>query len=123
MNGLLSKYGIAGMILLALLVSGFWLSHSGKPYRAVPFNLHKFIALGTVIFVIITVSRLYRSQPLQGPQVLAIVGAAVCFAALFITGGLLSALKSPPGFVLKLHQVIPYLAALSSAASVYLLYR
>ena len=40
----------AGLLFLFTIGTGIWLSNSGKPYNTLIFNIHKLIALGTVIF-------------------------------------------------------------------------
>lgn len=121
MNSVVSKFVVIGLIFLSIFLSGFWLSHSGKPYRVVPFNLHKFIALGAVIFLAVSVNRIHRTSPLNAVEMTVVAAAALCFIATFATGGVISASKNVPAFVLRLHQIFPYVTLLFSAAGVWLL--
>lgn len=114
---------LAGTALFFVLIFlfGFWLSRSGKPYNAAVFTFHKLIALGAGVFLVLTIYKVNQAVPLNPTQILAIVICAVCFAVTVVTGGLLSIDKAMPLFVLRLHQITPYLTLLSTAATLYLL--
>jgi hypothetical protein len=121
MNTTLLRVTGSGLLFLLIFLSGFWLSRSGKPYPAIVFNIHKLIALGTVIFLGVTVSRIHPGAPLGIMQVIAIAVTLLCFLINILTGGLLSIDKTMPEIVHRLHEVTPYLIVLSSAISLYLL--
>lgn len=89
----LSKFTIPGILLALTLVFGFWLSHAGKPYNGILFNLHKLIALGGVAYAgwqFLQLLKAANSSALL-PVLLALTALAVI--ALFASGGLLSAGK------------------------------
>jgi hypothetical protein len=121
MNTMISKNIGIGVLVLLVFLSGFWLARSGKPYSPVIFTVHKLIALGAVILLGMLVSSIHRTAPLQAAHWLAVTCTALCLLALFITGGLLSIEKAIPGFVLKIHRMLPYLAVIAIAVSSYLL--
>lgn len=120
MNAIQSRVIITGCCLLLIILSGFWLSRSGKPYPVTVFTFHKLVTLGTIAYLGVTLYRAGRSTPLQGGQAAAIALLAACFLALLVTGGLLSTAKLLPGIVHRLHQVLPYLAAASAGITLYL---
>lgn len=79
-----------GISLLLTLSFGLWLSRVGRPYNGILFNVHKLIALGTVI---VTSMRVYESlDGVETPSLLIIlvVVAAICVATLFASGAFLS---------------------------------
>lgn len=121
MNTLTSKMVWTAVFFLAIFTSGFWLTRGGKPYGMLLFNVHKLIALASVIFLGITVQRVSQAAALQPLQILAVVVSGLLFIGMFVTGGLLSVEKEFPGFVRSLHHVLPYLTVLSSGAALYLL--
>ena len=45
MNTTATKLIIAGLLFVFTLLSGVWVSHSGKPINTVIFTIHKLIAL------------------------------------------------------------------------------
>lgn len=112
-----------GLFFLLIFSSGYWLHHSGKPYGAVLFNLHKLIGFGLFVLLIIRVSQLYRAIPLSAPELIACVIAGLFFLATIVFGGLVSIDKSMPSLVSLAHKILPYLTALSTLGSLYLLTR
>jgi hypothetical protein len=122
MNTILSRPVIAGLLLLFTLISGVWLSHSGKPLSMAIITLHKLIALATVIVTGAYVYQLYGAVDIRtfvDQAVIAVTG--LLFIALFISGALLSLGKPLPGAILRIHQVAPLLALAFSAMTITLL--
>ncbi|HNT26040.1 MAG TPA: hypothetical protein PKM21_16840 [Anaerolineales bacterium] len=115
------KIAITAGLFLCIFVFGFWLSRSGKPYNVVIFTIHKLVALGAVIYLATTVFKVYQAASLNPTHTILIALTAFCLLALFVTGALLSLDKAMPLIVLRLHHVAPYLALLSTSASLYLL--
>jgi hypothetical protein len=58
--------------------------------------------------------------PLNTAEWIAIVVTGLCFLGTVASGGVLSSEKPMPGTVLRVHQVVPVLTALSSAVTLYL---
>ena len=92
-----------GIFLLLMFLSGFWLSRGGKPYPGGKFNLHKFIGLGTGVFLIVMVYRAHQAAPLSAAQVTAVAITALLF--LLTISGLTSRLTD--GRVLHKHPTNP----------------
>jgi hypothetical protein len=113
----------AGLFFLLIFASGFWLSHSGKPYGAVLFNLHKLIGLAVFVFLAVSTYRINRGTPLSGLELTACIISAIFFIAAIISGGLASIDKSWPAIVPLVHKLLPYLTLLSTTISLYLLLR
>ena len=63
---ILSQIFLPILLLVLTLVSGFRLSHAGRPYNGIFFNSHKLLAFGAVV---ISVMRIYR-MPGVAPQAL-----------------------------------------------------
>jgi hypothetical protein len=125
-----SKITICGLLFVLTLVSGVWLSQSGKPFNGMIFTIHKLVALATVIIIGVNVYHLYRAMDARTLVALSvIVASGLLFLALFISGALLSLIagallsleKPAPEAILKIHQVAPLLALVSSTATFYLL--
>jgi hypothetical protein len=120
MNTMESKVIGAGLFYLFIFLSGFWLSHLGKPYPTIVFSIHKLIGVATAIFLVITVYRIHQAAPLSPVEITAGVVTVLFFAGTIVAGGLLSIDKSMPAAVLTMHQVAPFLTVLSTAATLYL---
>jgi hypothetical protein len=110
----------AGLFYLFILLSGYWLSHSGKPYSVIVLTIHKLISLAAVVFLIITMIQSNRVAALSALELIAGVVTGLFLLGTMITGGLLSTDKPMPAVVLRLHQITPYLTVLSNAAALYL---
>lgn len=123
MSTLLSRVIGAGVFFLFLLFSGYWLTRSGKPYPAVLFNVHKFIALGMIVFLVISVNKMHQAAAFPPLAVAGMVLTGICLAALLVTGGLMNITRPMPAAVSIAHHLLPYLAVLSTAGWMYLLAR
>lgn len=121
MNATASKLIIAGLLFVFTLLSGIWVSHSGKPINTVIFTIHKLIALATAIVIGISVYTLFKALDQRMSIVLAgMVITGLLFVALFITGALLSRNTPLPVAILRIHQVAPLLALVSTTITIYL---
>jgi hypothetical protein len=114
--------GIA-LLFVLILLSGFWVSYSGKPYSTAPFTVHKLVGLAAGILLAVIVYQTHQVAPLGLLQIAAIVVTVLFFVGTVAAGALLSIDKPMPGVVLKLHQFLPVLTLLSTASTLYLLLR
>lgn len=122
MNVQTTKLIAAGLLFVFTLLSGVWLSNSGKPYNSGIFTIHKLIALATIILIGMGFYNLYKALDLQSFIAIAVIAASgLVFLALFVTGALLSLNISLSGMALKLHQALPLLALAASTITIYLL--
>ncbi len=112
----------AGVFLVIIFLSGYWLSRSGKPYSGVRLNIHKLIALAAVVLFVIMLIGMNRVAALSPAELLTSVITGLLVIGLFLTGALLTIAKPMPAVVLRLHHVMPYLALLATAAAFFLLY-
>ena len=120
----LAKLGAAGILFTLTLLSGLWVSNSGKPYNSFIFGIHKIIAVVTVVLLGIEVVNLFKTIDTRTFSMITAVGAAaLLMLALIVSGSLLSLDITLSGISLKVHQVAPLLALVASAASLYLLAR
>lgn len=111
-----------GLFFLGLFISGFWLQRAGKPYPSMRFNLHKFIALGTAVYLGMTFIREYPRAASAGLSAAGIALTAVLFAVTIVAGGLLNTEAPRQKALLTIHHIFPYLTVLSTAMSLYLLF-
>jgi hypothetical protein len=122
MSTILSKPAIIGLLLVSTLLSGVWLSHSGRPYNTGIFTLHKLVALATILIIGVNVDNLYRALDLHTFVTLALIAASgLFFLALLVTGALFSLNVPLQGAALRIHQAAPLLALVSSSITLYLL--
>lgn len=119
MNASVSRIVLIGALFLLTLAFGIWLSHAGKPYSSVLFNIHKLIALGAVIVTAITV---YQARAAMTPGSLTFVASVVTgllFVALFVSGALLSIGQPDAAAILIVHRIAPWLVVITAALTLY----
>ena len=112
---------VAGVFFLFIFLSGLWLSRSGRPLHAGISAIHKLISVAAGIFLIVSLYQLNRVVPLGATEWIAIVVTVLFFAGDVATGGVLSFEKPRPPVVLRLHQILPALTAVSTGVMLYLL--
>ena len=115
--GTYSKLFIPGIGLLFTLAFGFWLSRRGKPYNGFLFNVHKLIALGTVIITVMQVHKIHNNLNAQA----LLVVAGICIVALFASDAFLSIGNLDYALMKTIHKIALSLAAVDMAVATYLL--
>ena len=110
-----------GALLVLVLLSGLWTSRAGKPYKTFPFTIHKLAGLAAGILLGIIVYQANQVAPLSLLEIAAITVTVLLFAGIVAVGGLLSIKEQTSAIALRLHQVLPVLALLSAAGTLYLL--
>ena len=121
MSVIQSRIVVMGLLFIFTLLSGVWLSNSGKPLSVAIFTIHKLIALATVIAIAVTIYQSRTDVELSAMIWGAIVVTGLLFLAMFITGALLSIIQPTNAVVLTIHNIIPFLVAISTAVTVYLM--
>jgi hypothetical protein len=111
----------AGLFFVFIFLSGFWLNRTGKPFNGLLLTAHKLISLAVVVYLVITLYRIYQAAPLSLNEIALCVVTFLLFIVLIATGGLLSTAKTIPAVILKIHQIMPFLALISTATTLYLL--
>lgn len=123
MEAISTKLIAAGILFLLTLISGVILSRSGRPFSIGLITIHKLIALGTMVLIGMAVYQLYKTadgKVIIEMSVMIITG--ILFLSLIATGALLTREEMQlPEVVIRIHQVAPLLALVSSSISVYLL--
>ena len=125
-----SEMFYTGIFFLLMLLSGFWVSRSGKPYNSFIFNIHKFIGLGIGYYLIRTVYLANQATPLNGLQWAAIIVTILLFIVAVLAGGFLGVLAegglknmaaSMRNVVSLVHKFSPYLIMVATGLTLYLL--
>ena len=119
-----------GVFFVFILMSGFWVSRSGKPYPSGVFNIHKLIGLGAGVFLVRTVYLTHQVTPLSPLQWLATGLTALLFIISVAAGGLLSILaegglknmgESTQNAISLAHKFLPYLIIAATGGTLSLL--
>ena len=112
---------VVGLFFLFVFLSGIWLSRTGRPLNVGISTVHKLISLAAGVFLLVTIYQRNQVVPLSASEWITIVVTGLCFLGTVVSGGLLSSDKPMPVAVLRVHQVVPVLTVLSTAATLYLL--
>jgi hypothetical protein len=118
---LISRFLIAGIGFLLTLVFGFWMSKAGRPYNGILFNIHKLIALGTVI---VTTMQIYKILETLEPHtflILLIVITGISVVALFASGAFMSIGSGGYAVIKTIHNIAPVLIVIAMGLLIYLL--
>jgi hypothetical protein len=120
MDAVQTKFFITGLFFIAIFLLGYWNSRRGRPYNSLLFNAHKLIALAALVYLSITVYQANQTAPLNAQQILAAGVSLALFIATIIFGGLVI-LEKPASMAARwVHRLFPYLTALSSLGTLYL---
>ena len=117
----ISKIIGTGLLFLFTIVTGIWLSNSGKPLNALIFNIHKLIALGSVIFTVILIRNLLKDVEIKTVILILIIVTGLFVLTLFISGALLSLGKPVNNIILTIHSVTPIPTVVTIAITIYLI--
>jgi hypothetical protein len=104
-----SNFFTPTIAFILTLAFGFWLSRKGKPYNGILFNIHKLIALGTVILLSIKMYGTFRNLEFERPHMILLILAGLCVLALFASGAFLSTGNMNYRVVKTIHNVAPVL--------------
>jgi peptidoglycan/LPS O-acetylase OafA/YrhL len=110
-----------GLLFVLIVLSGLWVSGSGKPYSTFPFTIHKLAGLAAGILLAVIVYQTHRVDALSLLEIAAIVVTVLLFVGTVVAGALLSIDQDAPTVVLRLHQVVPVVTILAAAGTLYIL--
>ena len=100
---------------------GFWVSKVGRPYNGFLFNIHKLIALGTVIIISMRMHEVLEDTPIQALMIGLVVVTGLAVVALFVSGAFLSIGNVKYELVILIHNAAPIVAAIAMGVVIFLL--
>lgn len=106
---------------LVTVAFGFWLSRRGKPYNGLLFNVHKLVALASVILAGMAVYQVLKVMDVAALIVLLLVLAGLSVIALFASGALMSAGKGEYRAMKLVHNISPFVLVVAMGYAVFLL--
>jgi heme A synthase len=110
-----------GLFFVSIFLSGIWLSRSGRPHNTIVLTIHKLTAVAALVFLGGIVYQMNQTAKLNTLELTLAVVTSLFFVTTIITGGLLSVDNTMPVLVSTMHQIVPFLTVLSTAATLYLL--
>ena len=121
--GTAPRFFFTGFLFILIMITGFVLSRTGRPYGTGIFTLHKLIGLAVFIFLMLS---LYRWDVLTTPNGITFMVALITclfFIGVIVTGGIISAAQSVSPLVTLLHKILPWLTVGMTAVTFYLVAR
>jgi hypothetical protein len=115
-----SKLIVTGILFLLTIVSGVWLSKTGKPYKMSIVTAHRLISIATLVVAALAVFQIQKGIALNAMSIVLICVSAILFIALIVSGGILTRPDTETiQPVLLLHRVLPVITLLISAFTFY----
>lgn len=108
---------LVGVAVVAL--SGVILTRAGKPYGTALLTVHKLLDLAAVVFVAVLAYQGSRTTSISAGEWALLATSAVLVVLGFVSGGVVSAMSSPPPAVLWIHRVASWVVAVAVIASGY----
>lgn len=111
-NALVQSVGfLAGAVVV--LASGVWLTRAGWPFGTGLLTVHKLVALAAAVALGVLVYRSSRSGGFEALDWAIVIAAGVLTIASFASGGVVSAVESPPSWALWTHRLVTWIATVS----------
>lgn len=110
-----------GLLFLLIIISGIWLTKTGRPYQNIVFNVHKLISLLTVVLGAIMVYNLQKGLEISGLATSLMILAGIMFIILTITGGLLNLDKPFYDTLRIVHRILSPLSIILTIIVFYIL--
>ena len=109
-----------GLLFLLMILSGIWLTKTGKPYNPVLFNVHKILSLAAVVLAGIQAYALFRQVDTGSLEATLLILAAALFLVLIVSGGLLNEDFRIHDLLRIVHRITPVLAIAITGVLFYL---
>lgn len=125
MEALTAKLVTAGALFVLTAISGLIVSRSGRPFGVGLVTLHKLVAAAATVFLVLAFRQLLKAGPAATALETGLaVASALLILVLIATGALLTREEMRlPEVVLRIHQVAPLLALVSSTITFLLMVR
>lgn len=101
---------LAGIFLIFSILSGIWLTRTGRPLNVVIMTIHKLISLGALVFTGVAIYRRALAGAIIPVDWINILLTGILFLTLFASGAVLSAGKVTRGALVIAHKAFPALA-------------
>lgn len=121
MNTLLLKILITFSLLFLIIITGIWLTKSGRPLNSKIFAIHKIISVSTIVLSFFFISQITKQFGISQMALIFLILTIVFIVSEIVTGTLLSFEKPISTIILLLHKIIPILIIVCSGFLFYFL--
>ena len=112
---------VAILIAIILLISGFWLNKSGKPYSTLVLTIHKLISFGIFVYIVISCYHLNKTEALGSVELCLCISMLIVFLSAIVSGAFLSTGNQMPLFVQIIHRISSFASVIFTGILIYLL--
>ena len=120
--GVLEKIIVFGILIaLVIFITGYWLHKAGKPYSTLILTLHKLIAFGLFVCIVIVVYQMNKAESLSSVELIIFWSVFAGFIIAIASGGVLSTDRQLPVYVRHIHNGASFLSGLCASVLLYLL--
>ena len=123
MKNLEMRIGIICLSFILMIISGIWMSKTGKPYHTAVFTVHKLSAVLMVIFTVILILDINKNRGITNFEWILFIFTGLFFLLSFITGALMSFEKPVKAIISITHKIMPYFILVAAILSVFILFR
>lgn len=107
---------IGGLVIV--MIMGLILAKLGRPYNGFVFNIHKLLALATIVWTFIMIRNHLIVAQAGSLMIILLVIMTICVIALFATGAMLSIGKIDQSLLKNIHLPLSLLLSVSTLAFV-----
>ena len=93
MNQLIVKIMVVLILFAIIIFSGIVIRRSGKPYRDLPFTLHKLSGIGSIILIVFLFNAIVKNAAEPIPMSTNI--AIICFVVISLVSGAIQSIGQP----------------------------
>lgn len=121
MSPLQVRVASAALLFIVVIVSGLWLSTSGRPLNAILLTVHKLPPAAILVYLVVACYQMNGEVALNKLDLVVVGSTVLFFLGAITSGGFLSTESSMPPAVLIIHRVTSFFAVLSTGIVMFLL--
>ena len=121
MNSVWFRPALIALLLVVEIAAGVWVRNTGRPYGTLPLTIHKLIALGLVVYLVVRTLNINKAAALGAIGWIIPAAAALTLLGAMATGGWMAATESHPLALFTIHRLLAYLAVPLAVAAFYTL--
>lgn len=115
------KIVITAILFVLIFITGFWVTRGGHPPQTLSLTVHKLLAVGAVVYLVMLLLRFSRISPFGTGLFVFCLGVGFLLLVTIATGGIISTPKTPPEIIQRIHHLLPYLVIAGTTLLFYLL--
>lgn len=114
-----TKLIFSALLFILALLSGFWLSKTGRPLNTAIFTIHKLSVIGGIILAFFVFIPFSKSQGIDAMGISLLIVSLVLLVTSFVSGALMSFDRFADTFVHSIHKVTPIITLFPMSITVW----